>query len=190
MPTDRDWLKRVIEFLVGMGIKRHLKIGRLLIGSGVAFFAVPALWVQLASLASDSLEKFYKDNPPSQGFTATDYAGFLCILLGTFIFWFFERREAVIVIDTPGFTLGVPDGGVTLKAALDVILERYNKPISLIGFSADRLSANLLPGEYHFTTLYDAICGAVNLTNVPGESEPKIELDEQTAKIEVTAKYG
>jgi len=190
MPTDHEWLKGTADFIMGKGRKRHLTIGRLLIGSGVGFFAVPALWVQLASLASDSLEKFYKDNPPPQDFTATDYAGLLCIFLGAFIFWYFERREAVIVDHYPGFTLGVPEGGVTLKAALDVILKNYKKPISLNGFSADRLSANLSPGEYRFDTLYDAICGAVNATNVPVESEPKIELDEQAARIKVTARYG
>ncbi len=179
------WLRGVAEFWVGMGRKRHLTIARLFIICGVGCFAAPEIWVQLAVIVSDRLAELHSQRPPTNAITTADAFGFLCVILGAVIFWYFEKREGVVVQGDGGISLGIPGQGATLKFVLEEMLSTGTKPVSLEGFSEARLNASPRSGDFEFETLFDAVNGVVSLTQVEGETQPEVQVDEVNGKITV-----
>ncbi|MEO1380266.1 MAG: hypothetical protein AAFU69_07925 [Pseudomonadota bacterium] len=190
MAKEKAWWQKLVEFLLGMGRKRHLSFARLLIYLGIGCFAAPALYVQLAMILSDNINTFLTECPPPSGIGPTEVAGFVCIVSGVVLFWYFEKREGIVIGPQDGFTLGLPNGDATLQFVLEDMLITRQKPIRLEGFSKARLSAKVKEGEFWFPTLFDAVVGVVQATEVEGEEQPTILLDEQQSQIRVKAEYA
>lgn len=184
-----SWFKKIVEFLLGIGRKRHFTIARWLIFGGLACFAAPHLWVQLSIIASESLATFYSNRTPSTDLAPSDYAGFACIPLGVAVFWFFELREALVIEGEGGVNIGIPPDGASLGFMLERVLSSRRKPVLLEQFPDELLEAILPEIELSFPTIYDAVCGlvALGVTNDSGKLE--VSLDEKNYQIIVSAKY-
>ncbi|MGR3392472.1 hypothetical protein [Sagittula sp.] len=188
MKEVRNYLDKIFNWIF-RAKKRHHAFAVLLFTLGIGCFAAPAVWVQVAVIMSETLQTCIDQRPTSNGLSATDIAGYLCIISSVAVFSFFELREPRIE-QKDSFNIALPEESASLKFVLDRMFSARGKPVEFLGFTNTRLQAKPKPGRYSFSTIYDAAKGVVAATDVPCEERPEILVSENETKISIRANYG
>ena len=147
------------------------------------------MWVQVAMIASETLQACMDQCPTKNSFSAADIAGLFCILSSVAVFSFFEQREPRIE-QKDSFSISLPENSAPLEFVLERMFAARGKPVIFSGFTDTRLQAKPKPGRYSFSSIFDAATGVVAATDVPGEEQPAILVSENTTEISLRANYG
>ena len=102
----RNDFDRLLTWLLRVR-KRHHAFAALLLTFGIGCFAVPAVWVQLAMIASETLQRCIDSCPTTISPTTADVAGLFCIFSSVAVFYVFEQKEPRIV-QKDSFSISLP----------------------------------------------------------------------------------